>query len=161
MTGGLSKEHRISKSPPTGSLEKVKRRHHLSDQLPESFSLTSILAEQGCTTMKDSESEWLAKDNWETNPITIKPKTASHVTELFSWVPLTYCSPLGCPFPIKSRFVSTCVSLDNSILSVRQEPSFGPWKMSPFLQQSHEISNLLMFVYTLYIWDISTSKKHH
>ena len=30
-------------------------------------------------------------------------------------------------------FVSTYVSLDNSFPSVRQEPSFGPWKGSPFL----------------------------
>ena len=40
------------------------------------------------------------------------------------------------PFPNKvSCFVSTCVSSDNSVLSVRQEPRFGPWKGSAFLQQ--------------------------
>ena len=40
------------------------------------------------------------------------------------------------PFPNKiSCFVSRCVSSDNSFLSVREEPSFGPWKGSPFLQQ--------------------------
>ena len=40
------------------------------------------------------------------------------------------------PFPSKiSCFVSRCVSSDNSFSSVRQEPSFGPWKGSPFLQQ--------------------------
>ena len=40
------------------------------------------------------------------------------------------------PFPSKiSCFVSRCVSSDNSFTSVRQEPSFGPWKGSPFLQQ--------------------------
>ena len=45
------------------------------------------------------------------------------------------------PFTNKvSCFVSTCVSLDNSFPSVRQEPSFGPWKGSPFLQQSHGYS---------------------
>ena len=39
-------------------------------------------------------------------------------------------------FPNKiSCFVSTCVSPDNSFLSVRQESSFGPWKGSSFLQQ--------------------------
>ena len=39
-------------------------------------------------------------------------------------------------FPDKiSCFVSTCVSSDNSFPSVRQEPSFGPWKGSLFLQQ--------------------------
>ena len=36
------------------------------------------------------------------------------------------------PFPNKiSCFVSTCVSSDNSFPSVRQEPSFGPWKGTP------------------------------
>ena len=40
------------------------------------------------------------------------------------------------PFPNKiSCFVSTCVSSDNSFPIVRQEPSFGPWKGFPFLQQ--------------------------
>ena len=40
------------------------------------------------------------------------------------------------PFPNKiSCFVSTCVSSDKSFLSVGQEPSYGPWKGSPFLQQ--------------------------
>ena len=52
----------------------------------------------------------MAKDNLETNPITIKPETASHVTEQFSWVPLPYCSPPGCPFPIKSLALSAHVS---------------------------------------------------
>ena len=56
------------------------------------------------------ESEWLAKDNRETNPITIKPETVSHVAELFSWVPLPYCSPPGHPFPIKSLALSAHVS---------------------------------------------------
>ena len=74
----------------------------------------------------------------ETNPITIKPKTASHASEQFSWVPLPSCSPPGCPFPIKSLALSACVSLDNSFPSVRQEPSFGPWKGSPFLQQNYQ-----------------------
>ena len=56
--------------------------------------------------------------------------------ELFSWVPLPYFSPARCLFPMKiSCFFSTCVSWDNSFLSVRQEPSFRPWKGSPFLQQ--------------------------
>ena len=40
------------------------------------------------------------------------------------------------PFPNKiSCFDSTCVSMDNSFPSVRQEPNFGPWKGFPFLQQ--------------------------
>ena len=114
---------------------KVKRRHRLSVHFPESLLLASILAEPSCATRKDSELESLAKDHPETNPITIKPETASHTAELFSWVLLRYCSPPGCPCPAKSCSVSRCVSSDNSLPSVRQEPSFGPWKGSPFLQQ--------------------------
>ena len=64
---------------------------------------------KACTTRKDSESEWLAKDNPETNPITMKPKT-SQVAELFSWVPLLSCSPPRCPFPVKSLALSAHVS---------------------------------------------------
>ena len=52
----------------------------------------------------------MAKDNPETNPITIKPETGSHVAEQFSWVPLPYCFPPGCPFPIKSLALSADVS---------------------------------------------------
>ena len=40
-----------------------------------------------CDTRKDSESELLVRDNLATNPITIKPETASHVEEQSSWVP--------------------------------------------------------------------------
>ena len=77
-----------------------------------------------CTTRKDSESEWLAKDNQEANPTTIKPETASHVAKHFSWVPLV-CSLLPSNlFPNKiSCFVSSYVSLDNSFPSVKQEPT--------------------------------------
>ena len=50
------------------------------------------------------------KDHAETNPITIKPETASHAAEQFSCVPLLYCSPPGCPFPIKSLALSAHVS---------------------------------------------------
>ena len=47
MTGGPDKEHGTNKLPSTKSSRKVKRRHHMSNHLPESFSLASILAEQG------------------------------------------------------------------------------------------------------------------
>ena len=40
-------------------------------------------------------------------------------------------------------FLSTCVSSDNSFLSVRQEPSFKPWKGYPFLQQMATLAGLL------------------
>ena len=81
---------------------------------------------KACTTRKDSESEWLAKDNPETNPITMKPKT-SQVAELFSWVPLPYCSPPGCPFSIKSLALSAHVSPQTIYLWViDKRPLSGP-----------------------------------
>ena len=54
-TGGPGKEHGANKSPPTGRVQKVKRRHHMSEHRPESFSLASILAEEGVYHLKDFE----------------------------------------------------------------------------------------------------------
>ena len=104
---------------------------------------------KACTTRKDSESEWLAKDNPETNPITIKPKTVSHKPRGRAVLlgSLTLLLSTQVPFPNKiSCFVSTCVSSDNSFPSVRQEPSFGACKGSPFLQQVEEIYMFLVSV---------------
>ena len=61
-------------------------------------------------TRKDPESEWLARDNRQTNPITIKPETVSHMAEQFSCVPLPSCSPPGRTFPTKSLALSAHVS---------------------------------------------------
>ena len=110
MTGGPGKKHRTNKPPPIGRFrESQKETPHV---WPPPRILTGIhLGWTRCPPPgKHSESEWLAKDNPETNPITIKTKTASHVTELFSWVPLPYCSPPGPPFPIKSLALSAHVS---------------------------------------------------
>ena len=63
-------------------------------------------------------------DNPETNPITLKPETMSHVAEQF-WVPLPSCSLHKCAFPIKSPALSARVSSDNSFQCVRQEPTLG------------------------------------
>jgi len=78
-----------------------------------------------------TESEWLAKDNLETNPINIKPETVSHMAEKFSWVPLPCCCLPGCLLPIKSLALSACVSLDNSFLNVRREPTLGALEGAP------------------------------
>ena len=56
------------------------------------------------------QARWLARDNPETNPITIESETESHLAEQFSWVPLLCCSPPGCPFPIKSFALAARVS---------------------------------------------------
>ena len=79
----------------------------------------------------------MAKDNLETNRITIKPETASHVAELFSWVPLLYCSPPRCPFPIKSLALSAHVS--PRIIHFRvldKSPVSGPGRGPPSCNNS-------------------------
>ena len=115
-TGGPGKECRTNKLPPTRIQERSKReRRRLSicpTNLLESSSLESILAEQcqARTPSKDPELQWLARDNLETNLITLKPETISHVAKQFSWVPCPSCSLPRCPFPIKSFALSAHVS---------------------------------------------------
>ena len=88
--------------------------------------------DKACTTRKDSELELLAKDSLETNPITIKPETASHVAEQFSWVPLPYCSPPRRPFPIKYLALSAHVSPGTIHFWVLDKsPVLGPGRGSP------------------------------
>ena len=85
-----------------------------------------------CTTRKHPVSEWLARDSSETNLI-IKPETASHVAEQFSWVFLSCCSLPWCPFPINSLALSAHVSpqtihlLDRSSLSSLRSESGNKW----------------------------------
>ena len=111
ITGGPGKDQETNKPPPT---RKVWERSKGDTTCPPTSQNPPLWhpswLNKACTTRKDSESELLAKDNPETNRITIKPETASHVAELFSWVPLPYCSPPGCPFPIKSLALSADVS---------------------------------------------------
>ena len=74
----------------------------------------------------------MARDNPETNPVTIKPETASHVAEGSSWVPLPSCSPPGCPFPIKSLALSAHVSPRTIHFRVLDKsPLLGPGGGSP------------------------------
>ena len=152
-TGGLGKEPGTEKPPPTGRGQERSKWDTTCSTISQNPSLWHPSGlNKACTTRKDSESEWFAKDNPETNPITIKPETASHVAELFSWVPLPSCSPPGCLFPIKSLALSAHVSPRDSFLSVRQEPSFGFWKGFSFLQQKMDCFIRVMFTIQLYIW---------
>ena len=133
MTGGPGKEHGTNKPPPTG---RVRERSKGDTTCPTTSQNPSLWhpswLNKECTTRKGSESEWLAKDNPETNPITIKPETLSHVAELFSWVPLPYCSPPRCPFPIKSLALSACVSPRKSYFQVLDKsPLSGPGRGPP------------------------------
>ena len=63
-----------------------KERGNSLDALPISQNPSSwnpSWLSNACTTMKDAESEWLARDDPETNLIIIKPETASHMAEQF------------------------------------------------------------------------------
>ena len=156
MTGGPSKEHRTNNPPPTGKVWKRSKGDTTCLTTSQNPSLWHpSWLNKACTTRKDSKSEWLAKYYPETNPITIKPETASHVTELFSWVPLPYCSPLGCPFPIKSLALSAHVSpwtihfwvLDKS-------PVSGPRMYTPSCNKAMR-SPICLCLYTHYMYEIS------
>ena len=111
MTRGPGKEQETNKLPPIRRVQErlkgdatcLTTSHNSSGWHP------SWLNNVGATG-KDSESECLAKDNSETNPITIKPKTVNHMAEQFSWVPLPYCFPPGRPFPLKFLALSAHVS---------------------------------------------------
>ena len=117
--GDPSKQHGTNKPPPISRIWERSKGCHVSYHLPESFWLESILAEWCWATRKEEpESEWLARDNLETNPITINSETVSHLAEQFSWLPLPSCFQPGLPFPIKSlalkhmcllgQFISEC-----------------------------------------------------
>ena len=111
---------------------KVKRRHHVSDHFPESSLLASILTEQRWATRKDQELEWLARDNPESNPVTIKPKTVSHLAVQVSWIPLPSSSLPRHPFPIKSLAFSAPVSPQTiHFLVLDKSPLSGAGKGPP------------------------------
>ena len=131
-TGGPAKEHGTNKPPQIGRVWERSKGDTtcLTTSQNPSLWYPSWL-NKVCTTRKDSESGWLAKDNPETNPITIRSETASHVAELFFWVSLPYSSSPSCPFPIKSLALSAYASprtihfrvLDKSAVS---GPGRGP-----------------------------------
>ena len=132
-----AKDHGTNKPPPTRRVRKRSKGDTTCLTISQNPSLwhPSWLS-NACATRKDSELELLAKDHLETNPITIKPETVSHASRGVLLGSLTLLLSTRVPFPNKiSCFVSICVSWDNSFPSVRQEPSFGPWKGPPFLQQ--------------------------
>ena len=135
ITGGPGKEHGTNKPPPTGRIQERSKGDASPCVLPTSQNLSrwnpSWLSDT-CATRKDLESEWLGRDNAETNPITIKPKTVSHLAEQFFWVPSPSCSPPGRPFPIKSLALSACVSSQTIHFWVLDKsPLSGPGKAPP------------------------------
>ena len=128
MTGDPDKEYRTDKPPPT---RKVRERSKGDTTCPSTSQNPShqhpSWLRDVYATRKDPELEWLAKHHPETNPITIKPETVSRRAEQSSWVPLPYCSPPGCPFPIKFLALSAHVSPQTiHFLVLVNSPVSGP-----------------------------------
>ena len=109
----------------------------MSDHLPESFSLSFILAEQGVHHQEGllSQNDWL-KTTQKLIPspqnIRLLCGRAVLLSSLILLLSAQAPSKIGAFIPNKiSCFVSTYISPDNSFLSVRQEPSLGPLKGVP------------------------------
>ena len=137
-TGGPGKEQGTNKPPPT---RRVWERSKGDTTCPTTSQNPSLWypswLNKLCTTRKDSESEWLAKDNPETNPITIKPETASQSRAVLLGS-LTLLLSTWAPFPNKiSCFFSACVSLDNTFTSARS------WALEGFPLPAIELDNNL------------------
>ena len=92
------------------NLREAKRReetpaHNMSRQPPRNpHAKNPFWLRDAQDTRKDPESDQIwaqargqARDNLESNFITIKPKTESHVAKHFSWAPLPFCFPPGAP----------------------------------------------------------------
>ena len=132
-TGGSGKEQGTNKPPPTG---RVRERSKGDTTCPTTSQNPSLWHPSWLnklfTIRKNSESEWLAKDNPETNPITIKPETVNQAAEQFSWVPSPCCSPARHPIPIKSLALSADVSPQTIYFwMLDKSPALGPGRGPP------------------------------
>ena len=127
-------KHGTSKTPSTRRIWERSKGDASCPTTSQNRQWHSSWLSRACTTRKDPESEWLARDNPETNLITIKPETVSHVAEQFSCVLLPSCF-LSChSFPIKSLTSSACVSPWIFHFKCLTAAPFWPWKGCPFLQ---------------------------
>ena len=146
-TKGPGKEQGTNKPQPTRRVRERSRGDTTCLTTSQNPLWHPSWLNKACTTRKDFELEWLAKDNLETNPITIKPETASHVTEQFSWVPLPSCSPPGHPLPIKSLALSAHVSPWTIHFRVLDKsPVLGPGRGPP---SCNNLTNVITLFYIL------------
>ena len=130
--GSPGKEHRLTKPLQLEEFGKGQKEMLRVLPPPRNPSHWHPSWPKVCTTRKDPESEWLAKENPETNLITLKPEAANHVAEQFSWVPLPSCSLPSCPFPIKSLALLARVSTwAVHFWVLDKNPVLGPGRVSP------------------------------
>ena len=154
MTGGPSEEHGANKPPPTRKTwerSKGDATCPTTSQNPSHWHPSWL--HSACATKKDSESEWLAKESPETNPITIKPETVSHVQGSFP-SSLPSCSLPGRPFPIRSLALSARLYPRTIHFSVLEKGlSLPPGRGSPLLQHSEVwIMGKSFLIFTTFIW---------
>ena len=94
-----------------------------------------------CAPRKDPNSEWLARDKPETNPMTINPETVSHVAEQFSPFPspstleaLTSEVSRLDGTPLLSQFISKCqIRIHSQALEGIPLPSSKPQSRRKYL----------------------------
>ena len=124
MTEGPGKEHGANNPSPTG---RVQERSKVSDHLPESCLLASILAERGMHHQEGlCQNDWL-KTTWKLIPSPENPKCEPHGRAIFLGF-LTLLLSAQEPFPNKIFcFVSICVSSDNFRM-LNKSPLSGPEK---------------------------------
>lgn len=112
-TGGPVRNMELKKPPPTGRTWKRSKGDASPYVLPTFQNLpcwNPLWLRDAQVIRNDLVSEWLARDNPETNSTTKKPETISHVAEQSSWVPIPSCAPARGPFPIESHALGACVS---------------------------------------------------
>ena len=121
MTGGPGKEHGINKPPP---IRRVRKRSKADTTCPTTSQNPPLwrpsCLNKACTARKDSESEWLAKDNLQA------------MRQSCSSGSRTPCSPPGGPFLIKFLGLSAHVSPGTIHFWVLDKnPGSGPGRGPP------------------------------
>ena len=104
-------EHRTNKPPPTRTVQERLKGDATGPTTPQNSPHWNLSwLNNACSTKKDPESGWLTRDNQEANLIVLKPETANHLAEPFSWVSLPSCSPPRQLFLMKSLALSASLS---------------------------------------------------
>ena len=96
----------------------------------------------------------MARDNQETNPITIKLEIASHSAE-FSWFPYLQFST-RVPLPNKC-FGSTYISSDNSFSVLDRSPLPGPGRGPPSCNSWRQQTGCVHLKVLCWEWTLRTS----
>ena len=165
-TGGPGKEHRANKLPPTRRIREGRKERggtspHVLPTYQNPCRWNPSWLRNKLGIRKDPESEWLARDNLETNAIAIKPEAASHAAEQFSWVPLPHSSPLERLFPhVSPQTVHFWVLRKSPLSGPRRDlllrslfnrPDFS---LLPFLSYIRHHIPTLMLSHYVPVWNV-------